>query len=304
MRPPTNGLSRVTNPRSPHSIAQVPPRRSRKQRTWGCPLPWACTRWAGKPARFGAALTVLVLNACQPRLSIGEWTCSEDGTPSTIPETTAAVSIPWSSGFENRFCDYTELAGFCYADPAASSTELVTSPVHSGRYAAAFTVKTDAGGDAQTRCVRQGTLPTAAYYGAWYYIPEPTKPTGNWNLFHFRSGDELTATHGLMDVSLVAEGSDLHLGVFGVRHVRIGEALNPPPVPIGSWFHVQLFFKRAADMTGEVALYQDGEQLFDVTDLVTDDASLGQWYVGNLATDLSPSTATLYVDDVTLSSSL
>jgi len=75
-------------------------------------------------------------------------------------------------------------------------------------------------------------------------------------------------------------------------------------VPVGSWFHVQLFFKRAADMTGEVALYQDGEQLFDVTDLVTDDASLGQWYVGNLATDLSPSTATLYVDDVTLSSSL
>ncbi len=243
------------------------------------------------------------LAGCQPQLSIGEWTCSEDGTPSRIPERTAPVTLPWKSGFENQFCDYTELAGFCYAD-AASSTLLVSSPVHSGRHAAAFTINSAAPGESQTRCVRQGTLPTAAYYGAWYFIPEPTTTKGNWNLFHFRSGGDPSRTHGVLDVSLVGAGAGLQVAVFDMRYARIGESATPPPVPFGAWFHVQLFLKRAADMTGEVALYQDGEQIFDVTNLETDDATFGQWYVGNLADALSPSTSTLYVDDVSISSTL
>ena len=255
-------------------------------------------------ARFGTGLAMLGGSvACQPQLDIGEWTCSADGKPSVIPERNAPVTMPWSSGFENRFCDYSEQAGFCYAD-ASSSTQLVSSPVHSGKYAAAFTVQSDAPGTSQTRCVRQGTLPTAAYYGAWYFIAEPTTPTGNWNLFHFRTGEDLSRTHGVLDVSLVTTGPALQVAVFDMHYARLGELATPPPVPIGSWFHVQLFLKRAADMTGEVALYQDGQQVFDVTNLVTDDGTLGQWYVGNLADSLSPSASTVYVDDVTISSTL
>lgn len=257
-----------------------------------------------EPAHCLTTLLLLgALNACQPQLDIGAWTCSADGTPSEIPDRTAPVTAPWSSGFENRFCDYTELAGFCYTD-ATSTNEIVTSPVHSGRYAAAFTVQSDAGGGSQTRCVRQGELPTAAYYGAWYYIPEPSTPGLNWNLFHFRSSENLSATRGILDVSLVAEDEELRLAVFGMGHEPIGESASAPSVPIGSWFHVQLYLKRATDMTGEVALYQDGQQVFDVTSVRTDDSTLGQWYVGNLADDLSPSASTVYVDDVTISSTL
>jgi hypothetical protein len=261
------------------------------------------------PTHFGVA-SVLLLGgptACHPQLDIGERTCSADdtsGRPSrAIVDRDAPVAAPWSSGFENGYCDYTELAGFCYTDPSASR-EIVTSPVHSGRYAAAFTVQAGADGGSGTRCVRQGELPTAAYYGAWYFIAESATPTINWNLFHFRSGENLSNTHGVLDVSLVQSEQGLELAVFGVSHTSIGESIDPPPVPIGSWFHVQLYLKRAADMTGEVSLYQDGQQLFDVTGLRTDDSTLGQWYVGNLATDLSPPVSTVYVDDVTLSSTL
>ena len=176
--------------------------------------------------------------------------------------------------------------------------------MHSGQYAAAFTVRSNAPGGSQTRCVRQGELPTAAYYGAWYYIPEAITPSDNWNLFHFRSGLDLTATRGEIDVSLVAAEQGLRLAVFGMNHTPIGGASAAPPVPVGSWFHVQLFLKQASDMTREVALYQDGEQVFEKTNQPTDDAGLSQWYVGNLANDLSPSAATLYVDDVTISSTL
>jgi hypothetical protein len=44
--------------------------------------------------------------------------------------------------------------------------------------------------------------------------------------------------------------------------------------------------------------------LFDLTNILTDDSSVGQWYVGNLATGLTPPASTLYVDDVTIRATL
>jgi hypothetical protein len=283
--------------------------RPRLARPGGQPRPCATCIYlalAGWTTRARFNLLVLSLgglSGCQPQLDIGAWTCATSSMPREVADGNAPVAAPWSSGFENGFCDYTELAGFCYTD-TTSTNEIVTSPVHSGRYAAAFTVQSDARGGSQTRCVRQGELPTTAYYGAWYYIPEPTTPTLNWNLFHFRSGEDLSATRGVLDVSLIAEDQDLHLAVFGKDHERIGEAMHSASVPFGSWFHVQVYLKRGDDMTGEVALYQDGEQVFDVTDLPDETSPLSQWYVGNLADDLTPSASTVYVDDVTLSSTL
>lgn len=278
--------------------------RPRLARPGGQPRPRA-TRIHQALAGWRLATTFVVLaglNACQPQLDIGAWTCGADADPRQMPDRAKPVAAPWSSGFENGFCDYTELAGYCYADDTASK-EIVTSPVHSGRYAAAFTVQSDAAGGSQTRCVRQGELPNAAYYGAWYYIPEPTSPNANWNLFHFRSGEEFP-TRGVLDVSLIAEDRELHLAVFGMNHVRIGESMHSASVPFGSWFRVQVYLNRGDGMTGEVALYQDGQQVFEVTDLPNDASPLSEWYVGNLADDLTPSASTVYVDDVTLSSTL
>ena len=123
--------------------------------------------------------------------------------------------------------DYTELAGYCYGNGAASN-ELVTSPVHSGHFAVAFTVKTDQGGDSQTRCVRQGVLPTAAYYGAWYYIPAPATNAGNWNLFHFRTGPDLSNSHGVLDVSLINVKGGLQHAAFGMNYDALGPPINLP----------------------------------------------------------------------------
>jgi hypothetical protein len=249
-------------------------------------------------------LALFLPAACQPNLDIGGWRCSEDGSESTIPKETAPVTLPWSTGFENRYCDYTELAGFCYAIDSASY-ELVTSPVHSGNYAAAFTVRTAEGGESQARCVRQGELPTAAYYGAWYYITEAASSPTNWNLFHFRGGANLPLAPGFLDVSLVNENDALRVAVFGPRHRALADAADSPAIPIGEWFHVQLYLKRASGTDGEVALYVNDQEVFDAENVTTDDgASLGLWFLGNLATDLTPSDVTLYVDDVTISETL
>jgi hypothetical protein len=244
------------------------------------------------------------LVACEPKLVVGEWTCSENGAVTTPPAKTDPVALPWSTGFENRFCDYSELGGFCLDDPLAS-VQIVTSPVHSGNFAAAFSVASalsEAG--YQARCVRQGALPTAAYYGAWYYVPALATTSTNWNLLHFHGGDP-SAQHGLWDISLVNGASgDLELAVFDFLHGLTRQAASPVPIPIGSWFHIQFYLKRAADATGEVALYQDGRQLLDASGLITDDTSWGQWYVGNFAVALTPSDSTVYVDDVSIGTTL
>jgi hypothetical protein len=80
--------------------------------------------------------------------------------------------------------------------------------------------------------------------------------------------------------------------------------LSGPPVPIGSWFHLEFYFKRAKDTTGETALYLDGTRVIDFPNVITDNGDWGQWYVGNLATALAPPESTLYVDDITIASTL
>lgn len=223
------------------------------------------------------------------------------------------IQLPWRTGFEDPFCDYPQVAGVCYnggdtgrnADPA--SHFIVTSPTpHSGSFAAAFSVVGDGEvPESQTRCYRQGVLPSKAFYGAWYYIPATATNDGNWNLLHFRGSDEVSGvTHGLWDVSLwnsPGPGGKLLTRVLNLmpRPGSSAAALGHE-VPIGRWFHLVFYLNRSKDATGEVALYQDGVRVVEFKNLRTDDSNWGQWYVGNLATMLSPAESTLYVDDVSI----
>ena len=276
------------------------------------PCPTALANGA-TPARLPGMLLLAAssaLCACAPNLVVGERTCSEDGSATTIPAKTDPVAVSWSTSFENGTCDYTELAGYCYGAPPAS-LEMVTSPVHSGQFAAAFSVvSADSTGD-QKRCFRQGALPQAAYYGAWYWIPALATNTALWNLFHFVGGDPSALLPSLWDVSLSnAPNGELQLFVYDFLNTVNGikgavrRPANSPPVPIATWFHIQFYLERAADATGEIRLYQDGQLLLDVTNVITDDSSFGQWYVGNLATGLMPPNSTVYVDDVSIGSTL
>ena len=71
-----------------------------------------------------------------------------------------------------------------------------------------------------------------------------------------------------------------------------------PPIPIGQYFHIEVYFKRAKDTTGTLTLFQDGVMAVSLTGLVTDPTDWGQWYVGIWANSLTPPGSTIYVDDV------
>ena len=266
--------------------------------------PWTRGRWRS----LGGVGCVVLGCSSEPTLVIGDWECTghDPNEPSSasdyeIPE--ADVDVGWETSFENGFCDYTKLGGFCF-DNTSAWFELVRSPVHSGRWAAAFHIGGQDVDGLQARCARQGRLPAAAYYGAWFYIPTAVTAADNWNLFHFEGqppdgGEE---QHGLWDVSLTvdAEGS-LRVYVFDFLRGRAWPLQGAPAVPVGQWFHFEVYLQRSSGTTGRFTLYLNGDQLFDLADVATDDSDFGQWYVGNLATTLEPPTNTVFVDDVTIS---
>lgn len=273
---------------------------------------------------YCSCLAAPVLSGCAPKLSAGEWQCSNEGgaaddgtSQASLP--TDAVTVPWSTGFEladsqaqpagleqpalANFCGYLRVGGYCYGDVPYA---LVTEPHHSGRFAAEF--KVIGSQQHQTRCVRQGNLPESAYYGAWYFIPEPlTRVDVVWNLWHYQGRDSLDEKwHDLWDVTLVkgAQPGDWELIVYdrlAPPNANTYRSADHKTVPFGSWFHIELFLKRASDGTGRITLYQDGAQLFDKTNLNSAASKIMQWYVGDLADTATPADSVLYVDDVSIS---
>lgn len=230
-----------------------------------------------------------------------EEVCPEGGASGVTADT--LLPVPWQTSFDAGFCNYDD-GGYCYAD-GDSSYRLVTSPVHSGKQAAAFDMRSSTSKDErQTRCVRQGIMPVEAYYGAWYYVPSELSGAHDWNLFHFRGGQFRMFPHGLWDVSMNDDAGDGYsLFIYDALHDGHYGQVDSNPIPRERWFHIEFYWKRATDTTGEVALFQDGQEIVRRTGIVTDDDSpFGEWYVGNYTALLEavPADITVYVDDVTV----
>jgi hypothetical protein len=256
------------------------------------------------PGTLLAAIALCGSLACKSPMKVAEFTCPPHAVDSGSDDN--GVAVPWETSFEDGACDYVRAGGSCYEWPPINF-RIVDAPVHSGRYAAEITVvtRTDGGSQPQGRC-HVGPLPTEAYYGAWFFLPTRVTNGGLWNLIHFPGDSSPTR---LWDVSL--NSVDCKTGELCLQLVSgfLG-GTNPVvnAVPIGRWFHVVLYLKRAKDKTGAVALYvgddQGDQKVLEYTNLVTEDSDLKDWYVGNLADNTTPPECTVYVDDVTLRSTL
>lgn len=271
-------------------------------------------RWLRRGARGSIVALLVAPSACSPDVVIGS-DAPDSGSGVTVSDAAsvadsglASVPFPWSTGFENGYGDYDAGGGYCYVLFGGQySVVTAPAPVHSGTHSMAFSVATDGGGaQSQARCVLQGVLPTTAYYGAWYFIPTTSTNISLWNLIHFLgAADPLAPQHGLWDVSLVNDSTGaLRLSPYEFLSMQTPDAGLVPPIPIGAWFHLEVYLVRASDTTGHFTLYQDGQVAVDLPNIKTDDTSWGQFYVGNLATALLPPTETLYVDDVSIGPSL
>jgi hypothetical protein len=247
--------------------------------------------------------------ACEPELVVGKRIVTQplDCEPTQGVGGAGAldkvIEVPWSTGFEDEFCAYRRAGGFCPNDNGAEIA-IVDDPVHTGQSAAAYSITAEG---RQSRCFLEGTLPEDAVYTAWFYLPRHHSDIVNWNLVHFQGGPMPFMLRNLWDVSVEnADDGTLRLYVRDFLHTddTRGVPLRPdaaPAVPIASWFEIKFRLRRAADATGRIALYQDGELLLERTDITTDPTEFGQWYAGNFVGSFTPSDSTIYVDDVSTS---
>ena len=210
-------------------------------------------------------------------------------------------------------------------------------PAHSGNWSARATIRGAIRGQHGSRAVRLmrwtnaawdaggQPLPREAYFSAWYYIPTLYNPNkyGDWarnqvswwNIFQFKDKDQNGQSQPLWTVNLLLDedAQQLCLSLYSPRNTNATHH-QPDPVfvPVGKWFHLEVLYRCATDATGRITLWQDGQQLLDVSNVVTslggrDGQSLHPtWGVGSYTDHVealgeAPGTATIYIDDAAVS---
>lgn len=215
--------------------------------------------------------------------------------------------VLWTAGFEGGTLDeWTDAPGGAAGiSTSAFGTVTVSSDhAHGGQFAAKLSIDPASGNDAGFS--RKGTLPSEAYYSAWYYVPRTVDVGGFWVILKFRRRDVIDdpSTEGeLFDVGLANDANgEMTLRLYDHRvDATIPLRVAGLIVPVGVWFQVEAYYRNASDSTGMLQVWFNGEAVADVQGVMTSPTAWIEWDVLNLGQSLTSGAATLYVDDCAIS---
>lgn len=166
-------------------------------------------------------------------------------------------------------------------------------------------------------------FPDEAYYSVWMFFPyvydpgkeEPWDPGdgGWWNVFQFKSENE-AGSQPLVELDVYNENSSMFFGL-SIKEYPDPESdmhqqayhvqLEPEPIPISSWVHVEVFYRKAQDSSGEVVVWQDGREIFRVERIQTMLTETAAWGIGNYTDHITggavPGQAVVFFDDAVIS---
>ena len=188
-------------------------------------------------------------------------------------------------------------------DPRATAPAATANNSHTGFYSGVATFA-PMGLTSWSYLYRDQPSPPEAYYGAWFFIPASTQIKSWLSLHHF--GYHPTA--GSADTMPVWDfhvypttGGTLVARLYESSTMKNYEQASPVPVPLATWVHFEILYRKAADATGHITVWQDGAQILDVANALTAPTDWVQWDAGGGSNDLAPSPATVYFDDATIS---
>jgi hypothetical protein len=218
----------------------------------------------------------------------------------------------WTSRFETGdFSEWTGIAGGqAQAFPVPPNTIDVSSGrAHNGGYSAALSINAGSDGTQESAGLsRAGGLPTEAYYSAWYYLPSGVSVGTFWVTFKFRmrtNADDPNTADELFDMDLgTMPSGEMTLRLYDHR-TGADRPLDvaDPIVPVERWFQLEAFYRAANDNTGRLTFWLDGQQVIDMAGAPTSPTSWVEWDVCSVGENLTPSMATLYIDDCAISAS-
>ena len=242
---------------------------------------------------------------------------SLEPTAQDVPEPsqdhpTSDAGIIWTAGFENG--DLSEFEGvghFIFNNSGRYS--LVTPHAHSGKYSAGLTIDTLAPSETRGHAawlfqfgVKEYPA-DAYYYSAWYYIPANTKPGEWWNVFQWKSAnvDNDTTSDPMVTLNIGDLNGKLNLWLAYLpnKDARVFYDQELMYIPTDQWFQIEAYYRRAQDQTGQVIVWQDGVEIFNISNIITvlSDNTI-RWSVNNYANEIEPNPLTIYVDDMAISS--
>lgn len=271
--------------------------------------------------RFAAAIVAgLIVSACGGELLPSRTALSAEERGGGTPDRQQHCGqVIWRADHETRDLSqwYTDDGGGEFNSGAATSSAS-HNIAHTGLYSAQATIQTPHMPEAPAvRLFRwnEGRAYPEACYSAWYYLPRRYVATEWWNIFSFKSRNGSAANdafwqlqignrlRGPMYVYLTWWGPPLEgprPGEFGLQHFL--QALRD--VHPHSWTHLEVYLRQSSDFDGQIIVWQDGVELFNMNNVRTRyPAANGanEWSVNSYSDSIIPSPTTIYIDDAAIS---
>lgn len=218
--------------------------------------------------------------------------------------------VLWTARFEGGTLDeWTGAPGGAVSVSSAppGSAEVSRDHAHAGQFAAKLFIDAGSGGGQQyASLARKGELPAAAYYSAWYYLPQTVDVGAFWVIFKIRRRaviDDPASEGELFDVDLVNDANgEMTLQLYDHRtDATVPLRADQLVVPVGVWFQIEAYYRNASDATGALTLWFNDQTVVDLEGIATSPAAWVEWDVVSVGENLTPSGASLFVDDCAVS---
>jgi hypothetical protein len=251
--------------------------------------------------------------------STGAPPTAEPADPGTTTQVTAPIwradmetgnLLQWRIGM-NATASPEEDSGTCKRPSKGVSSE----QAHSGRYSIKMVIDS-----ARTSGCRQFRKPEPLsgqplYYSAWYYFPKKVYVGGWWNILQFKSridADDTTDRGvfwklevrnnpaGAMMLTLVWKGPVA--GPTAADGIALRQYYQSiATLPVKKWVHIEVYLKQSETFDGQITVWQDGVQIFDMANVRTKfPGGVQTWSVNNYGLKLWPNPTPLYIDDVVI----
>ncbi len=184
------------------------------------------------------------------------------------------------------------------------SVEASTDVARSGSYSLKMSISGASGETQAARILRWHDTPAAGYYSVWFDFPRIYRPGQWWNVLQFKSqSDTDNVPTWVLNVGNRPNGSMYFYLWDGLTNTSYSP-LHHADLPVGSWFQVKVFFRRAIDRTGRITVWQGNVLLFDIDQVQTAIADNTHFGISNYTDDISPSNPVIYADDAVIRSVL
>jgi hypothetical protein len=196
--------------------------------------------------------------------------------------------------------------------PGNSRIEVVSGIARSGHYSLLVQDKSHDTRDFPL-AARNGPLPIEMYSSAWFYMPAALQPKSYWWFMLFRSRHAPYDSGSFRDEIALSFTSRTDGSVGTVIRTRspgssptsteLDESVPPlvdRPVPVGQWFHIEIFHRTGTDDSGHMTVWQDGELTFDFSGR-NSETNWNEWMVGGVVDSLTTDASMLYIDDAAIS---